>query len=740
MADSDPELDKLFTEEIPAPGEILFRTLVEQVPCVVYVDTHEPRPRSLYVSPQVEEMFGRSVAHLMADPDLWTKTIHPEDRPRVDREWEQAFRTGRPFDAEYRVVKPDGTVAWVRDTSVLQPDPEGTPRYRQGVMYDITASKAAEEALRESEARHRALVENIPAVVYVVAPDDDRRTLYVSPQIEVALGYSQQEWLDQPDIWMELLHPDDRETTLAAHDLANETGRPWSREYRLIAADGRAVWFRDVATLVRDQEGRALSWQGVQLDVTALKETEEELRRARDEMEFRVMERTHELEEANEMMALEIAERKRVETELRRTEEKYRLLAERNPAVTYVWTVDQPPDEVVYVSPQIQRLLGFTAEEWGQEELWISRLHPDDRRRVLATALRCSTTGEPFGMEYRYLAKDGHIVWVWDEAVLLERDEHGHPRRFHGIMLDITERKEAEAKASRSERRLRALAERIPAVIYAKELHQAWGATEDDYISPQIENVLGYSPQEWTSTPSFWLERIHPEDRDRVLAVIEGLEGSDEPWSLEYRMIASDGRTVWIHDEGLLLDRDETGRPRSIQGVMVDVSERKRVEQELRDAERSYRTLVEQIPAITYIELPSAEPSDRVNLVYVSPQCQQILGYRPDELLADPHHLVHMVHPEDRRRVLERDREADRTGEPFDAEFRILTKDGGLVWLHSRAELVRDEAGRPLFWHGVAMDVTDRRLAQEHLDDLQRRLDQVAVGVEPALPGAPDTA
>ena len=114
-----------------------------------------------------------------------------------------------------------------------------------------------------TEALYRALVEQVPAVVYLVAPDDDRRTLYVIPNVERALGYTREEWLDQPDIWMELLHSDDREPTLAAHDLANETGEPWSREYHLMASDGGTVWFRDVVALVRDEEGRLLHWQGV---------------------------------------------------------------------------------------------------------------------------------------------------------------------------------------------------------------------------------------------------------------------------------------------------------------------------------------------------------------------------------------------------------------------------------------------------------------------------------------------
>jgi PAS domain S-box-containing protein len=116
--------------------------------------------------------------------------------------------------------------------------------------------------------------------------------MYVSRHVETALGYSREEWLGQPDIWMELLHPDDREPTLAAHDLHNETGRPWSREYRLIADDGREVWFRDVATLVRDPDGRPEHWLGVQLDITELKAAEAELRSARDELELRVAERT----------------------------------------------------------------------------------------------------------------------------------------------------------------------------------------------------------------------------------------------------------------------------------------------------------------------------------------------------------------------------------------------------------------------------------------------------------------
>ena len=268
------------------------------------------------------------------------------------------------------------------------------------------------------EARYRALVENLPAVIYQVAPDDDRRTMYVSPHVETALGYSREEWLGQPDIWMELLHPDDREQILAAHDLHNETGRPWSREYRLIANDGRVVWFRDVATLVRDDDGHPEHWLGVQLDITELKAVEGELRGARDELEQRVAERTAELEEANALMSLEIGERRRAEADLRTAEHRYRLLAEQIPAVTYIWEFEPPRrwraaavlhEPTDRAAPRLHR--GRVARLRGLLDVAPAPGRPPRRARG---AIRSETTGEPFTMEFRYLHKDGHIVWVAD--------------------------------------------------------------------------------------------------------------------------------------------------------------------------------------------------------------------------------------------------------------------------------------------------------------------------------------
>jgi PAS domain S-box-containing protein len=708
-------------------ADALYRSLIEQVPAVVYVDSNELEPSSLYVSPQCFAMFGRRPEEFLADPSMWTRSIHPADVGRVNQEWQTAVRRQDRFECDYRWIKPDGTELWVRDGSVLVRDERGEPLFWQGVMHDITASKRAEESLRESEGHYRLLVENIPAVVYMVAPDDDRRTLYVSPQIERELGYSRREWLEQPDIWMELLHPDDREPTLDAHDHHNETGEQWSREYRLIAFDGRAVWFRDRATLVRDEAGRPQHWLGVQLDITELKYVEEELRAARDELGQRVHERTAELEEANALMALENGERKRAEEGLRTTEHRYRMLVEHIPAVTYIWEVESGagPEPRSYTSPRIEQMLGYRVDEWHEApDFWTSRVHPDDRTAVLAATIRSETTGQPFSMEYRYLHKDGHIVWVLDEAALLTRAEDGRPELFQGVMVDVTARREAEAKADETELRYRTLAEQVPAIIYVWDLRPDEPGDALTYVSSQLTSVLGYTREDWR-TIDRWLATVHPDDRERVREATSGIVEKREPFLLEYRVLHRDGSVRWVRDQGSVLARDELGRPSRLQGLMIDVTLERQAEVDRAEAEARYRSLVEQIPAVTYIELPGTDPAKTI-FAYLSPQAESIFGRPTEELIADPAHFGRMLHPDDRERILELNAHSDATGKPFDAEFRIVRDDGDVVWLHSRATLVRDDAGEPLFWHGVALDITAERRAEASLRELEDRYQRLA--------------
>ncbi|MEO8293483.1 MAG: PAS domain-containing protein, partial [Actinomycetota bacterium] len=687
----------------------LFRGLVEQIPAIVYIASDDPLPRTLYASPQCIDMIGYTPQEWTTDPHLWPKTIHPADRDHIMTSWAHAVQTSADFRAEYRLVRRDGDVVWVSDECRLVV--EVGRRFWQGVMLDITDRRRAQEVARTSEARYQALVEGIPAVVYEMGPDDERRTLYVSKHVERVLGYTRAEWLDQPDIWMELLHPDDREVQLAAHDQHNETGDPWTREYRLIASDGRVVWVRDLASLVRDDGGEPRTWQGVMLDITAQKDAEEALRSAYDDLEFRVMTRTSELAEANEMMSLEIGERRRVEEELRQAEERYRVLVERLPAVVYIWDVTERDDLTEhYTSPMIEDLVGFTRDEWlSHPDFWADRIHPHDRDRVVAQVMACEATGEPFSDEYRLLAKDGRIVWVQDRATLLTRDQQGRPHLFQGFLVDISERMDAEMKAQTAEERYRLLADDGPAMAYDVVLDHSGGepAIDVQYLSPSLQRVLGIDAEQWRRDPHRWADAVHPDDKDRVQASFRASWGTGGPWSDDYRMITADGRIVWLHTEGRAVESDDLGRPTRFRGMLLDITDAKTFEGRLIEAEERYRTIVETIPGVPWTESVDVT-TGRMRVTYIGPQAEALFGWTAEELLAEPDHFRRMLHPDDRERVLSYTDRVRRAGGPgWHARYRSIVKDGSIRSLQSHAAPRRDEQGRIVAWQGVTLLATD---------------------------------
>jgi PAS domain S-box-containing protein len=171
-----------------------------------------------------------------------------------------------------------------------------------------------------------------------------------------------------------------------------------------------------------------------------------------------------------------------------------------------------------------------------------------------------------------------------------------------------------------------------------------------------------------------------------------------------------DGRVFERYSRPLLADHTLTGRVWSFR----DVTERRRSEEATHEAEAKYRSLIEQIPAITYID--AAEGPETT--LYISPQTETLLGYTPQDWMDDPKLLSKRIHPDDRERWQAENARIDVTGEPFFLEYRILTREGRVVWVHDRAVLLQDEGGRPRFWQGVMFDITDRKEAEARLEKL----------------------
>ncbi|MDP9298841.1 MAG: PAS domain-containing protein, partial [Actinomycetota bacterium] len=396
------------------------------------------------------------------------------------------------------------------------------------------------------------------------------------------------------------------------------------------------------------------------------------------------------------------------------TERRFQTVVEQVPAVTYTWDPRRGVGEApaIYLSPQIEAMLGYAPAEWLEDpKLWMSRMHPEDRDRVLEASTLADRTGAPFLEEYRIYAKDGRLVWIRDESVTVENDQDGRPLIVQGVMFDVTQQKEFEERLRTAEERYRALVENLPVVTYVSRT-PAGGTERLQYVAPGFEDLTGYRPSEFLDDPGFWDLLIHPEDRQRVAELSRERDRNGEPFEAEYRIARKDGSVVWVRDAAVVAHRDAEAIV--WQGVLEDVTRRRQAESLVRATEERFRTLVEQLPAVTYIEDTATD-----EILYVSPQVEAMFGYTPAEWRASPRLWERRLHPGDRDWVLAKG--TDETQGTWSAEYRTLARDGRIVWIHDEAILIGGLQGNRNLWQGVITDVTERKAAEERLRQAEER-------------------
>jgi PAS domain S-box-containing protein len=260
---------------------------------------------------------------------------------------------------------------------------------------------------------------------------------------------------------------------------------------------------------------------------------------------------------------------------------------DRVPAVPFVRAIEllDPPraGRTLAMSAHVERLLGYTsAELLADPDLWPSRIYPDDLAHVIAAWRSAAAPGDRYCITYRIRNRDEQLLRVLDVAAVTE-DESG-ARSWAGVVVDVTEHGADTATVSEAEERYRLLVEQIPAVTYIDEVPADDPADLTPiYMSPQIERLLGYMPHEWLADPDLWNRVTHPDDIDDAETAASRAFKEGTPLSIEYRMIARDGRTKWVREEAALY-RDDHGVPRFWQGVYFDITELKRAEDELNNA------------------------------------------------------------------------------------------------------------------------------------------------------------
>jgi PAS domain S-box-containing protein len=256
----------------------------------------------------------------------------------------------------------------------------------------------------------------------------------------------------------------------------------------------------------------------------------------------------------------------------------------------------------------------------------------------------------------------------------------------------------------KSPERAREATEKATAAIEAPEIEIA----SDDPILAYLANVSGVVEVEKLALDSQALTAMKSADIELVVPLVSqgeligllnlGSRLSQQEYSADDRKLLSDLST------------------QAAPAVRVA-----RLVRQQQEAETRYRTLVEQTPAITYVQEP-VESSNPKAVTYISPQYETILGYPPESKIIDEEHWNSIVHPEDRERVLAEEARTDQTGEPFRVEYRVIAGDGRVVWVRDEATLVRDEEGQPLYWLGVQYDVTEQKREAQERERIEQEL------------------
>jgi PAS domain S-box-containing protein len=637
--------DRKRAEEALRESEELFRQMAANTPYAFFLWDVRAQ-RHVYVNRAYETVWGHPPESLYTDVDDWKKAVHPEDRERMYRRVLKEFQSHPERDSieeEFRIVRPDGSIRWVHMNRFPVRDEAGEV-YRIGLVgQDITERKASEETL----VKLKKAVDASGEVIFMT----DREGLFtsVNPEFTRLYGYTEQEVMGK--VTPRILKSGDK--TPAEYADMWKTAldkRVFQGEIVNKTKDGRRVDIETSVSAISGDRGEILGFLAIQRD---------------------------------------IAERKQAEEALRKSEARYRSLVDDSLALICTHTLD---GTLLSVNPAAAAAWGGAPAELVGRKL--QDLLTPSARRLFGGYLEQIRTHQSAEGLLQIVTKTGEDrFWMYRNVL---RQETGKEPFVLGYAQDITDRKLAEEKLQEEKAFSDAVIDSLPGAFYVSDESGRmirW--------NKNVEKMLGYSSEE--------LAGLRPQvtiaEEERAYAADKRREVFERGQTLlETHVVAKNGAKIPVLLTGM---RAVIGDNTYVVGMGIDITDRKRAEEALRESEERFRQMAENSPDMFWLYDVRDE-----KLLYVSPAFEKIWGRKVEELYANPRIWRKAIHPEDREFIVT-DFDARALTEGSENEYRIVWPDGSVRWVHGRVFPIRDAAGEISRVAGIVNDVTDRRQAEE---------------------------
>ncbi len=383
---------------------------------------------------------------------------------------------------------------------------------------------------------------------------------------------------------------------------------------------------------------------------------------------------------------------KLAEEALRESEKRFREFTDLLPEIVYEMDIE---GNIIFVNRTGLDTFGYTEEDFHRGVNALQVLVSEDRDRAWEN-IQKRLRGEDLGItEYMAQRKDGSRFPIIIHSNITTDDE-GNPLGLRGIIVNITERKKVEEALRESEKKYRDLVENINDVIYAIDKDGVL-----NYISPVIESVIGYSPSEVIGRP--FTDFVYKEDLQLMREGFQKrLSGHLEPG--EYRVLTKSGEIRWIRTDSKPIFVED--RIVGVQGVLTDITKRKKIEEALRESEEKFRSLAEQSPNMIFI-------SKKDKVVYANKKCEEIMGYKKDEFYSPYFDFLTLVAPECLEKVKLAFSKHMRGEEVEPYDYTLITKHGKRISVILTTKLINYEGDIAIL--GTITDITERKKAEEEL-------------------------